>query len=79
MAIVLPDGIFGNDKLGYIRDYLIDKGIILAVIDVPVETFAPMAGTKTSILFFKKTDKKKDNYPIFMAVAPKLCISIQSS
>lgn len=70
-AIVLPDGIYGNDKLGFIRDYLIKQGRILAVIDVPVETFMPNTSTKTSILVFQKMEKVPKNYPIFMAVAEK--------
>ena len=71
MAIVLPDGIFGNNLLGYIRKFLIDKGQILAIIDVPIETFMPNTSTKTSILIFKKLKKSEipDNYPIFMAIA----------
>lgn len=69
MAIVLPDGIYGNDKLGYIRQFLIKNGRILAIIDVPVETFQPNTSTKTSILVFQKLQNKPNNYPVFMAVA----------
>ncbi|GAB6056850.1 N-6 DNA methylase [Methanobacterium movens] len=69
MAIVLPDGIYGNDKFGYIREYLINNGRILAVIDVPVETFQPNTSTKTSILIYQKLKNVPENYPIFMAVA----------
>lgn len=71
MAIVLPDGVFGNDTFGYIRHWLQDKGRILAIIDIPVETFQPNTSTKTSILVFQKLPKEKipDNYDIFMAIA----------
>jgi type I restriction enzyme M protein len=72
MGIVLPDGIFGNDKLGYIRDFLIKNGRILAVIDVPIETFMPNTSTKTSILIYQKTKNKPEDYPIFMAVAEEV-------
>lgn len=71
MAIVLPDGIYGNNLLGYIRKYLLEKGRVLAIIDVPIETFMPNTATKTSILVYqklRKTDIPTD-YPIFMAVA----------
>ena len=71
MAIVLPDGIFGNNLLGYIRKYLLEKGRILAIIDVPIETFMPNTATKTSILIFQKleTEDIPHDYPIYMAVA----------
>ena len=68
MGIVLPDGIFGNDTLGYIREYLLQHGRVLAIIDIPIETFMPNTSTKTSILIYQKT-KKKDNFPVFMAIA----------
>lgn len=69
MAIVLPDGIYGNDKFAYIRQFLLNKGRILALIDVPVETFQPNTSTKTTIMAFQKTSIIPDNYPVFMAVA----------
>ena len=71
MAIVLPDGIYGNESLGYIRQWLLEQGRIVAIIDVPIETFMPNTSTKTSILIFQKLRKEEipENYPIFMAVA----------
>ena len=71
MAIVLPDGIYGNNLLGYIRKYLLQKGRVLAIIDVPIETFMPNTATKTGILVFQKLKAKDipDDYPIFMAIA----------
>jgi len=71
MAIVLPDGVFGNDTFGYIRAWLKTQGRILAIIDIPIETFQPNTSTKTSILVFQKL-KKEDipaDYNIFMAIA----------
>lgn len=71
MAIVLPEGIYGNNLLGYIRKYLLEKGMVLAIIDVPIETFMPNTATKTSILIYQKLKKENipTDYPIFMAVA----------
>lgn len=70
MAIVLPDGVFGNDTFGYIRAWLKEHGRILAVIDIPVETFQPNTATKTSVLVFQKLpqDKIPQDYDIFMAI-----------
>lgn len=71
MAIVLPDGVFGNDTFGYIRHWLKEQGRILAIIDIPVETFQPNTSTKTSILVFQKLPKDEipKDYDIFMAIA----------
>jgi type I restriction enzyme M protein len=71
MAIVLPDGIYGNESLGYIRNWLLKQGRIVAIIDVPLETFMPNTSTKTTIMIFQKLseDKIPKDYPIFMAVA----------
>jgi len=72
MAIVLPDGIFGNPTDGYIREWIKDKAEILAVIDCPHNTFMPHTHTKTSVLVLKKWGKSKQkNYPIMMSVVEK--------
>ncbi|QQG38435.1 MAG: N-6 DNA methylase [Candidatus Woesearchaeota archaeon] len=72
MAIVLPDGIFGNPTDGYIREWIKDKAEIMAVIDCPHTTFMPHTHTKTSVLFLKKWDKTQNkNYPIMMSVVEK--------
>lgn len=69
MAIVLPDGIFGNAKLGYIRKYIAKYCRIVAIIDIPIESFMPNTSTKTSVLFVQKTRNIPSDYPIFMCVA----------
>ncbi len=72
MAIVLPDGIFGNPTDGYIREWIKDKAEIMAVVDCPHTTFMPHTHTKTSVLFLKKWKKEKNaNYPIMMSVVEK--------
>lgn len=71
MAIVLPDGVFGNNQLGYIRQFIMQRFRLVAIIDIPLETFMPNTGTKTSILVAQKL-RKKDiplDYPVFMCVA----------
>jgi len=71
MAIVLPDGIYGNESLGYIRNWILDKARIVAIIDMPLETFLPNTGTKTSVMVLQKVSPNNlpKDYPIFMAVA----------
>lgn len=47
----------------------------MAVVGLQGNTFKPHTGTKTSVLFLQKWDKKlcpkKDDYPIFFAVSEK--------
>lgn len=72
MAIILPDGLFGNPTDGYIREWIKDKAEILAVIDCPHNTFMPHTHTKTSVLILQKWAKtKQKNYPIMMSVVEK--------
>ena len=70
MAIVLPDSIVGNKTDGYIREFILSKAKLLAVVDCPIETFANH--TKTSVLCLeKKSGKDEKEYLIFMAIAEK--------
>jgi len=55
--------------LGYIRDWLLGNARIVAIIDVPLETFLPNTGTKTTIMVLQKTKKIPENYSVFMSVA----------
>jgi type I restriction enzyme M protein len=72
MAIVLPEGILGNITDGWIRQFILDKARILAVVDCPTETFQPSTSTKTGVLLLqKKNENQTSDYPIFMAVAEK--------
>lgn len=69
MAIVLPEGLFGNPSDGYIVQFLLSRSKILGVISCPHETFQPSTHTKTSVLFLERDDKPPSDYPIFMAIA----------
>lgn len=75
MAIVLPQGRFNNSSDKYIRDYIAERCRILAVVGLHENVFKPHTGTKTSVLFVQKWDKKlcppKDDYNIFFATMQK--------
>jgi type I restriction enzyme M protein len=61
LGIVLPDSILGSPGLGYIREWLIRNTLIIASLDLHVDTFQPHNGTQTSILLLqKKTTEQKD-------------------
>lgn len=53
-AIVLPQGKFNNSSLTFIREWLLRKARLLAVVGLHPNTFKPHTGTKTSVLFIQK-------------------------
>ena len=72
IAIVLPDGILTNSSLQYVRDFIIEKSQILAIVSIPQFAFTHFgAGVKSSLVFLKKKELDEDvgSYPIFMAIA----------
>lgn len=75
MAIVLPQGRFNNSSDKYIRDYIIERCRLLAVVGIHGNVFKPHTSTKTSVLFVQKWDDelcpKKTDYPIFFATMKK--------
>lgn len=72
IAIVLPDGILTNSSLQYVRDFIMERCQILAVVSLPQFAFTHFgAGVKSSILFLRRKGEKEklEKYPIFMAMA----------
>lgn len=72
MAIVLPDGILTNSSLQYVRDFLMERCQILAVVSLPQFAFTHFgAGVKSSLVFVRKKGEKEKlgRYKIFMAIA----------
>lgn len=72
MGIVLPEGILGNVDDSYIRKLILGKANLLAVVDLPSETFQPSTATKTCILFLQKKTTNEINKKIYMAIANKV-------
>lgn len=75
MAIVLPQGNLNNIGTKALREWIMHKARILAVVGLGVNTFKPFTGTKTSVLFLQKwggiAGKPIENYPIFMATSER--------
>ncbi|MRJ06980.1 MAG: SAM-dependent methyltransferase [Epsilonproteobacteria bacterium] len=78
MAIILPQGVFNNANDRYIREFIMRKARILAVIGLHGNSFKPHTGTKTSLLLLRKWredeldeggNPKIKDYPIFFAVS----------
>ena len=74
LAIVLPNGNFENPSLEYLRYYIKLKAKILAIVNLPDETFIPFGtGVKTSLLFLQKdTPNLVREYLIFFGRVSKL-------
>ncbi|MDO9256953.1 MAG: N-6 DNA methylase [Bacteroidales bacterium] len=53
-GIVLPQGKFNNSSLAFIREWILRKARLLAVVGLHGNTFKPHTGTKTSVLFVQK-------------------------
>jgi type I restriction enzyme M protein len=70
-AIVLPEGIFGNESEGYVRHWVCENADLLAIVDCPLETFLPSTPTKTCVLFLRKKDPRKPtrDHRVFLAIA----------
>lgn len=60
LAIVIPDGILTNASLQYVRDWMMEKFRVLAVVSLPQITFMSTgAGVKSSVLFLRKRTKRE--------------------
>ncbi len=66
MAMVLPSGILGNEQEEYLRQYILDKGNLFAIVKLPFETFSPNVTINTSVLFIQKGVSNKKN--IFISI-----------
>ncbi|MCX7872752.1 MAG: N-6 DNA methylase [Verrucomicrobiae bacterium] len=55
LGIVLPEGVFNNPSLAYVREFCEDRAFIRAVVSLPQETFfSSGASVKASLLFMQK-------------------------
>jgi len=54
LAIVLPETAFHAPATKYIRDFVMSRGSVAAVVDLPHNTFRPHCNAKTNLLVLKK-------------------------
>ncbi|MDQ7794171.1 MAG: N-6 DNA methylase [bacterium] len=60
LGIVLPEGIFNNPSLAYVREFCEDRAFIRAVVSLPQDTFySAGASVKASLLFMQKFTKEE--------------------
>ncbi|MDR1343074.1 MAG: N-6 DNA methylase [Prevotellaceae bacterium] len=66
MAMVLPSGILGNEQEEYLRQYILSKGHLFAIVKLPLETFSPHVTINTNVLFIQKGEMDKKD--IFISI-----------
>lgn len=69
-AIVLPNGVLTNSSTQYVRDFILEKFQLLAVVSLPKDAFAHYgAGVNASIVFLQKKPPlgNPGNSDVFMA------------
>ena len=66
LGIVLPEGIFNNPSLAYVREFCENRAFIRAVVSLPQETFfSSGASVKASLLFLQKfTEEEKSDFDL---------------
>jgi type I restriction enzyme M protein len=81
LAIVLPEGVFSNLRLGHVRTWIRERLSIVAVVSLPACTFSPFgANVRTSVLFAIKRGPDQSGAEIdSVLVAGADCIGYDSS
>ena len=71
LGIVLPEGIFNNPSLAYVREFCEERAQIMAVVSLPQDTFtSAKAEVKASLLFLRKfTQEERASFDQFKAEA----------
>ena len=84
MAVVLPQGRFNNSSDKRVREFIMTRCRVLAVVGLHPNTFKPHTGTKTSVLFVQKWNDdpsagpscpKRDDYDIFFATQQTMSVN----
>lgn len=75
-AIILPDGVLTNSSLQYVRDWMLERYQLNAVISLPQTAFSHYgAGVKASLVFVRKRaydETPREDEPIFMAAPERI-------
>jgi type I restriction enzyme M protein len=80
MAMVIPNGILNNPSTAYVRNWILKKAQVLAVVDMHRDLFQPGNDTQTSMVLMRRLSAEEEaaaeagglDYPLFMAVAEKV-------
>ena len=62
LGMVLPEGVFNNPSLSYVREFIEGRAFLRAVVSLPQETFVSSgASVKCSLLFLQKFTQEEQN------------------
>lgn len=69
-GVIVPEGIVFQSAKAYksLRKYLVEDGLLYAVISLPAGVFNPYSGVKTSILLMDKTLAKQKDEILFVKI-----------
>lgn len=69
-GIIVPEGIVFQSANAYkeLRKYLVDEGLLYAVISLPAGVFNPYSGVKTSVLLIDKAFAKQQDNIMFVKI-----------
>jgi len=71
IGIILPQGIFSNIPMKYVREFILEHTSVLAIVSLPRNIFSNKTTSKTSILFVQ-IQKDRQKRKTFMAIADTL-------
>ena len=74
MAIVLPHNKFASESFAFLREWIIRKARVLAVVGLGRNTFLPHTHQKASVLFLQKNDDITNldkDYKVFFAISER--------
>ena len=72
LAIVLPETVFHAPSMRYLRDWITARSRVLAVIDLPHNTFRPYCNAKTCLLVVQKGEFAEHRSEVIMAEAVQM-------
>lgn len=73
LGIVMAKGQLDNREAYGVREFVIRNTQLLAVVNLHEDTFEPFCGSKASVIFVRKKDKKTPKkYRVFMAISNKV-------
>ncbi|MCC8368992.1 MAG: N-6 DNA methylase [Rickettsia endosymbiont of Oxypoda opaca] len=76
MAVVVPEGFLTREDTANIRQFLLSKAKLQAVISLPQGTFLPYTGVKTSILYFIDAHKPNNQKEYWFYEAKNIGVTL---
>jgi len=72
LGIIIDDGVLNLPSNQDVRQFILDKFEILAIVSLPESAFQPYASVNASILFLRKSDSEDKRQEVFYAKAENI-------